>query len=105
MRKLPYDDYSRAEMILRDWLAMDRTVFAGNRTFMGYIRAAITLVIATLVFMAVFHQASWHVLLYAGFLISIMVLLAGVFQYRFIKQHHRDLHDLEHCAKWDSPES
>jgi len=101
MRRLPYDDYSRAEMILRDWLAMDRTVFAGTRTFLGYVRAVITMIIATAIFLAVFHQAAWDVLLYVGFMVAAVLLLLGIFQYREIRQHHRDLYAVERCARWE----
>lgn len=104
MRRLPYDDFSRAELILRDWLAMDRTVFAGTRTFLGYIRAVVTLVIGTTIFVAVFHREAWDALVYVGFLVAAVLMLVGVLQYRAIRQHHRDLQALERCAKLDASE-
>lgn len=41
----PYSEFKRDEMILRDWLALDRTVLANKRTFLAYGRTAIALVV------------------------------------------------------------
>jgi putative membrane protein len=40
----PYKEFTREEMILRDWLALDRTVFANKRTFLAYGRTAVALI-------------------------------------------------------------
>ncbi len=41
----PYSSFKRDDMILRDWLALDRTVFANKRTFLAYARTAIALIV------------------------------------------------------------
>ncbi|MBE7563684.1 DUF202 domain-containing protein [Acidithiobacillus sp. HP-6] len=89
-------------MILRDWLAMDRTLFAGTRTFMDYIKTFTTLVIATIVFLAVFRGHVWDTLLYLGFMVAFILLVTGVLQFMRIRQHRRDLDRIERCAKWDA---
>jgi inner membrane protein YidH len=40
----PYEEFRREEMILRDWLALDRTVLANKRTFLAYGRTSIALI-------------------------------------------------------------
>ena len=41
----PYSDFERDEMILRDFLAADRTMLANERTFLSYTRTALAFVI------------------------------------------------------------
>ena len=37
----PYAKFTREDMILRDFLAIDRTILANERTFLSYIRTAL----------------------------------------------------------------
>ncbi len=46
MRQQPYERFAGEELILRDYLAADRTVLANERTCLAYIRTALALVIA-----------------------------------------------------------
>ena len=39
----PYDRFSDTELILRDQLAIDRTVLANERTFLAYYRSSLAL--------------------------------------------------------------
>lgn len=41
-----YSDFQQDEMILRDFLAADRTMLANERTFLSYTRTALAFVIA-----------------------------------------------------------
>jgi len=43
MKDEPYSAFSRKELILRDHLAVQRTVLANERTLLAYIRTALTL--------------------------------------------------------------
>jgi len=42
----PYERFKKSDLILRDELAIDRTVLANERTLLAYVRLAITLIIA-----------------------------------------------------------
>jgi putative membrane protein len=42
----PYERFKKSDLILRDELAIDRTVLSNESTLLAYIRLAITLVIA-----------------------------------------------------------
>lgn len=45
-REKPYQRFRREELILRDELAIDRTLLANERTLLSHVRLAITLIIA-----------------------------------------------------------
>jgi putative membrane protein len=42
----PYDRFGRTDLILRDELAIDRTLLANERTLLSYMRGSVTLIIA-----------------------------------------------------------
>ena len=42
----PYTRFEQAEMILRDELAVDRTLLANERTLLAYLRSAVSLALA-----------------------------------------------------------
>lgn len=92
MQRHPYDDYAREKMVLRDWLAMDRTMFAATRTFYDYLKIFMTAIIATLVFLVIFKGSFWDVVLYVGFLVAAILLVAGIFLMAQAYFHHRNLH-------------
>lgn len=46
MSHAPYSKFENAELILRDELAIDRTLLANERTLLAYLRSAVALVIA-----------------------------------------------------------
>lgn len=45
MRFNPYERFAETELILRDQLAIDRTILANERTFLAYCRTALALVL------------------------------------------------------------
>ena len=47
----PYRRFQREELILRDELAIDRTVLANERTVLAYFRSALTLIIVGVTFL------------------------------------------------------
>lgn len=46
----PYQKFDKSQLILRDELAIDRTILANERTVLAYARTALALVIAGLTF-------------------------------------------------------
>ncbi|MGA7802768.1 MAG: DUF202 domain-containing protein [Gammaproteobacteria bacterium] len=60
----PYAEFKRDEMILRDWLALDRTVLANKRTFLAYGRTSIALIALGIAFVKLIHH-NWFEI--AGF--------------------------------------
>jgi putative membrane protein len=57
---VPYGRFSPDELILRDELAIERTLLANERTLLAYVRSAVTLVLAGLSFVYV-SDAQWFI--------------------------------------------
>ena len=54
----PYQRFNPEDLILRDELAIDRTLLANERTFLAYLRSGIALILAGVSFIQ-FAQADW----------------------------------------------
>lgn len=68
----PYAEFKRDDMILRDWLALDRTVLANQRTFLAYSRTAMTMAVLGIAFVKLIGHPFFEI---SGFLL----ILFGVF--------------------------
>ncbi len=71
MKNTPYSRFENNELILRDELAIDRTLLANERTLLAYLRSAVALVIAG-VSIVHFSQEGWF------WAVGIACLPAGV---------------------------
>jgi putative membrane protein len=79
----PYTEFKREEMILRDWLALDRTVLANKRTFLAYGRTSIALIGLGIAFVKLIHHPFFEV---SGFmLMGLGVLVFSVGLCEFVK--------------------
>lgn len=58
MNDSPYGRFDSADLILRDELAIDRTLLANERTLLAYLRSGVALLIAG-VSIIHFSQESW----------------------------------------------
>jgi putative membrane protein len=54
----PYSRFTDSDLILRDELAIDRTLLANERTLLAYLRAAVSLLIAGITIMH-FSSVGW----------------------------------------------
>lgn len=75
------------QIILRDYLALERTKLANERTLMSYVRASIYLVLAGIAFLRLedFEGVKW--LGYTAIALSIMLLIFGLLRFfRFISR-------------------
>jgi putative membrane protein len=78
----PYDQFLTTHLILRDQLAIDRTVLANERTFMSYCRTSLALIFSgagSIRFFDMFYAdvAGW-------FLIALGLIVAVIGSLRFI---------------------
>ena len=74
----PYLEFKREEMILRDWLALDRTVLANKRTFLAYGRTSIALMALGIAFVKLIHHHFFEI---SGFMlmgIGVLVFFVGL---------------------------
>ena len=54
-----YEDFLAQEFILRDYLAVERTILANESTFLSYVRTSITFVAGGVTLMQVADLESW----------------------------------------------
>jgi len=82
MAKNPYERFEQSDLILRDELAIDRTLLANERTLLAYLRSAAALLIAG-ISMIHFSSADWfHT---TGFICipgAVLVTLIGLHRFR-----------------------
>ena len=105
LNKLPYDNFNPREFILRDWLALDRTVLANERTFLAYSRTALTLVLAGLTFIRFFGPDIWSTIGYVCIVLGTGVWLTGLKHYLHMLGHYRALTVVEEQALREERES
>ena len=70
------------QMILRDYLAMDRTVLANQRTLLAYFRTFIGLIAAGIGIIKLTDEKVLIIIGWIFVLLSPVVLVVGVIQYR-----------------------
>lgn len=82
MSNSPYERYERDDLILRDELAIDRTLLANERTLLSYLRSGVALLIAG-VSIIHFSQEGWFWALgIACIPIGIITGIVGVVRYQ-----------------------
>ena len=74
----PYEDFRREEMILRDWLALDRTVLANKRTFLAYGRTSIALMALGIAFVKLIHHEFFEISGFALMAVGAVVFVIGL---------------------------
>jgi len=87
MNATPYSKFRGKELILRDELAIDRTLLANERTLLAYLRSAVTLVIAGVSIVHFGEQGSWFQLLGLACIPSgAIVAVIGITRWRKMNQ-------------------
>ncbi|MBF0286637.1 MAG: DUF202 domain-containing protein [SAR324 cluster bacterium] len=78
----PYERFNAEDLILRDELAIDRTLLANERTLLAYLRSGIGLMLAGVTFIQ-FSQDQWFKMV-GIFCIpaSIIIIIIGGIRYR-----------------------
>jgi putative membrane protein len=61
MEDTPYSKFEKSELILRDELAVDRTLLANERTLLAYLRSCVALLIAGVSIMH-FSEQNWFMI-------------------------------------------
>ncbi|WP_066504128.1 DUF202 domain-containing protein [Abyssisolibacter fermentans] len=79
-----YDD-QKEKMILRDFLATDRTILANERTFLAYVRTSISIIAAGVGFIKLFDNPIIYKMGYAFIPFGFIVLVFGVKRYIKVK--------------------
>jgi Predicted membrane protein len=86
---LPYEKFLSRDFILRDWLAVDRTILANERTLLSYTRTALTLILAGLTFIRFFGPQLWAALGYVSLAAGLVIWGIGLQRYLGKLQHYQ----------------
>ncbi len=82
MKNTPYAKFNQEDLILRDELAIDRTLLANERTLLAYLRSGIALLI-TGVSIIHFSNVVWFLAFGAACLpAGVLTGLVGIIRYR-----------------------
>lgn len=86
MNRLKSTFKQREKIILRDFLAMERTTLANERTLFAYIRSSIYLAITgiTILSLPELHTLKW--LSYILFPVAGVMVIYGVFRFQVLKR-------------------
>lgn len=89
MKKMPdftYKYENSEKIILRDFLALERTRLANERTLLAYIRAFLNLVLAGMAFLQIESLENLKWLGYPSFVLSIIFALLGSIKFYQLKK-------------------
>ena len=82
MSDTPYDRFSTEELILRDELAIDRTLLANERTLLAYGRTGLALIVGGI---TLAHFGEYGILLPMGLALiplGVVIMAWGYYRYR-----------------------
>lgn len=75
-------NFDKKDMILRDFLAADRTALANERTLLSYIRTGISLIIIAISLIKLFNDTFTYVLGIISGVLSIIPIAVGIYKYK-----------------------
>jgi putative membrane protein len=84
--KQTYQKYLEKELVLRDKLAIDRTILANERTFLSYIRTALTMFIAGGTVIKLISEPFIIGLGWLSVVIGVVVLYVGILRFKKFQQ-------------------
>jgi putative membrane protein len=82
------------KIIFRDFLALERTTLANERTLFAYIRAGIYLTVAGLAILKLEHFEPLTWLGYSLFFISAIFIIFGIVRYQLLQKKLNQYYDL-----------
>src|SRR5689334_8777101 len=77
----PYSKFDSGQLILRDFLAIDRTILANERTLLGYIRTAVALFISGISLIKFLNEQIMTVIGWAFIVLGIVTVPVGYLKY------------------------
>jgi putative membrane protein len=76
---------NKEEIILRDYLALERTKLANQRTFLSYIRTSLYLVLGGIAFLQLQDFANIRWVGYATLTLSVLMIIIGIYRFHLIR--------------------
>jgi len=82
MEKNIYESFSKKDLILRDHLAIDRTILANERTLLAYVRTSLAVIAvgATLIYFSSVKALNFLGMI--SIIVGIGILLVGFIRYK-----------------------
>lgn len=78
-----FHTYPKSKLVLRDWLALDRTAAANRRVLYSFLRTMLDLAIAGLVLI---HFFEYQIVIVLGAIFLLLSVIVGSFSYfRFLR--------------------
>ena len=78
---------SKDEIVLRDYLALERTKLANERTLLAYARTSLYMLLGGIAFLQLQHFRNIRWIGYLAILLSIILVIVGT--YRYIQIRYR----------------
>ena len=82
MEQSHYSRFEAEELILRDQLAIDRTLLANERTFLSYLRSGVALLIAGVSIIHFSHQGWFTAVGFFCLPVGVLTGLFGLWRFR-----------------------
>lgn len=79
-------NFSQDKMILRDFLAADRTLLANERTLLAYIRTAIGMLAIAISLIKLFDDTFTYIMGIICAVLSVVPIFVGISRYRKINR-------------------
>jgi putative membrane protein len=74
------------KVILRDYLAIERTRLANERTLLSYIRSSLYLLLGSIALLQLKEFSNFEYLALTAFIFSILFLIVGLYRFRLLKK-------------------
>ncbi|AUS04598.1 DUF202 domain-containing protein [Pseudotamlana carrageenivorans] len=87
------------KVILRDYLAIERTRLANERTLLSYIRSSLYLLIGSFAFFQLKDFPNFKYLALVSVVFSVIFFVIGVFRFRLLKKSLKRLYYMSEEAK------
>ena len=76
-----YDKTDSEELIMRDWLAIDRTILANERTLLAYVRTGLAFIGAGVAFLHFFDDSAMITAAWVIIPVGVLICCYGVRRY------------------------
>ncbi len=80
------------KIILRDYLAIERTRLANERTLLSYIRSSLYLLLGSIGFFQLKDFPNFRYLALVSLVFSVIFILVGIFRFRLLKKSLKRLY-------------
>ena|SRR5690554_2224490 len=77
---------NKDEIILRDYLAMERTTLANERTLLSYLRSSLYLLVGGIALLKLENFKNLYLVGYISLLLAIIFVIVGIYRYQKLRK-------------------